>query len=90
MDRERGDSVEARHAATEATLSAHIQQCEERTKLAADQVERQRSWMQGHELRITDLEGKGKIMETKIAVFAAVAALIGSTFGPKIAALFGG
>lgn len=53
-------------------------------------MERQRSWMQGHELRITDLEGKGKIMETKIAVFAAVAALIGSTFGPKIAALFGG
>lgn len=84
------DTVEARHAATAATLRAHISQCEERTTHQVEQMNRHRAWMQTHENRIIDLEGKGKVMETKIAIFAAVAALIGSTFGPKLSALFGG
>lgn len=84
------DSIETKHAKTSATLQAHLLQCEERRKGHEEEMQRLRKWVQTHENRLIDLDGKGKIMETKIAIFAALAALFGSTFGAKLSALIGG
>lgn len=85
-----GESIEARHAATNATLKAHISQCQERARQHDDQADRQREWMQAHELRITGLEGKEKVMEVKFGIIATVAAFLAAVFGPKVSALLGG
>jgi len=95
------DSLEAKHAATAATLDSHISQCTERTERNDQDMRRMRGWIQSHEerdliehasyqKRLTELEGKVKAMETKIAIIAALAALLGSMFGPKFSAMIGG